>query len=312
MAMPDTTRPEDENEPEDFGDREPYGNGNEGDDDPFELETDGDPLNEDYAPADDNGQPDQLELVDEDASLPWLEGDDEDEQESGGSGQIVLLALLALAALGLILGGIWWFSRDSGKDDLIADGSLIEAPDQPYKEKPADPGGKTFEGTGDTSYAVSEGETRQARLGQDSEPPKPGFETVPAPTGVTRPAASENVTANQMAPKAATPAPVPAATRAAANASPSPAVTAQPAQASAPSGPAVQVGAYSSRAQAEAGWSKLTGSHAVLSGLRYRIVEGKADIGTVYRLQALPGDMAAARALCAKLKAARQDCNVKD
>jgi len=229
----------------------------------------------------------QLDLGDEDASLPWLEGDDDFEEEGGG-GSFLLLAVLALGALALIIGGIWWFTRERNDSDLVADGSMIEAPDAPYKEKPEDPGGKTFEGTGDTSYAVSEGETRQVQLGDGSESPKPGFEAVgAAPAPATKAAAGPA--------KAASPA--------------------APAQAAAPvvtAGPGVQVGAYSSRASAEEGWSRLSASNPALSGVKHRVVEGKADIGTVYRLQALPGDAGAARTLCAKLKAAGQDCAVKN
>jgi hypothetical protein len=42
------------------------------------------------------------------------------------------------------------------------------------------------------------------------------------------------------------------------------------------------------------------------------VVEGKADIGTVYRLQALAGDAAGATDLCARLKAAGVACQVKN
>ena len=77
------------------------------------------------------------------------------------------------------------------------------------------------------------------------------------------------------------------------------------------SGVAVQVGAYGSRAKAEAGWVTLRGQTTLLNGVRYRVVKGQADIGTVYRLQALPGDLAAARTLCAGLKEDGVACNVK-
>ena len=59
------------------------------------------------------------------------------------------------------------------------------------------------------------------------------------------------------------------------------------------------------------GWSRLTQQYSALSGQRYRIVEGKADIGTVFRLQAVPGDAAAAQALCGRLKSAGLACQVK-
>jgi hypothetical protein len=239
---------------------------------------------DDYAHDDGRGQ---LDLGDEDTSLPWLEGDD-DFEEGGGGGSFLMLAVLALGALALIIGGIWWFTRERGEADLVADGSMIEAPDAPYKEKPEDPGGKTFEGTGDTSYAVSEGETRQVQLGDGSQTPRPGFEAV-----------------------GATPAPAAKAPAGPVKA-PSPAAPAQVATPSVAAGPGVQVGAYSSRSAAEEGWSRLSSSNPALSGVKHRVVEGKADIGTVYRLQALPGDAAAARSLCAKLKAAGQDCAVKN
>ena len=169
MGFTDTDRLENEHEPEDFGSREPFDDNSDSGDDALSW-------SDDDGAADERGQ---LDLGDEEASLPWLEGDDDFEEESGG-GQFVLLAILALAALGAIIGGIWWFTRDRGDADLVADGSMIEAPDEPYKEKPQDPGGKTFEGTGDTSYAVSEGETRSVQLGGDKEAPKPGFEDVGA------------------------------------------------------------------------------------------------------------------------------------
>ena len=73
----------------------------------------------------------------------------------------------------------------------------------------------------------------------------------------------------------------------------------------------MQVGAYSSRSGAEEDWGRLSGSYEALKGVRHRVVEGKSDIGTVYRLQALPGDLSAANALCAKLKSAGRDCLVK-
>ena len=73
----------------------------------------------------------------------------------------------------------------------------------------------------------------------------------------------------------------------------------------------VQVAAYSTRASAEAGWSRLSTQYEALSGLKHRIVEGSADIGTVYRLQVLAGDVPSANALCSRLKAAGMACQVK-
>lgn len=288
MATTDTDRPRDEGEDssENF-----EANGPIEDWTPESAAPDADENELELAGMVHDDRPDELDLGDDDASLPWLEGDDDFEEEEGGS-SFLLLAVMALGALALIIGGIWWFTRERGDGELVADGSLIEAPEAAYKEKPKDPGGKTFEGTGDTSYAVSEGEMRPVQLGDGAETPKPGFEAVASPAPAPAPRATA-VPVKSVSPAA----PVATAT------TPAPAV---------PAGPGVQVGAYSSRAAAEAGWSRLTGVHSALSGMKYRVVEGRADIGTVYRLQALPGDAAAARSLCATLKAAGQDCAVKN
>lgn len=231
--------------------------------------------------ADHFESPAQLDLGDEEQRLPWLEGDpDEDDDRGAGTGQIVLLGLAAIALLAIVVGGIWWATRAGPDADLVADGGTINAPEGPYKERPEDPGGRVASGTGDTAFAVAEGETRPMRVGEGDPVPAPGFDSV-EPKQDASPA-----------PEAATPS--------------------APASAAAPNGPGVQVGAYSNRETAEQGWQKLSAQYEGLSGMRYRIVEGQADIGKVYRLQALPGDAAAAQTLCKGLKAARIPCQVKN
>lgn len=223
----------------------------------------------------------QLALAPESERLPWLESTDDDEEDYGAADTRRLLAfiLIAVVALAAIVGGIWWVTHRAASSELQADGSTIEAPKTPYKEAPKDPGGKTFDGTGDSSFVVSEGQNRPAKLGD--EPTDQSAPVVPA----TAPTAKAS--------------PVAAATRA-------------PAAPARVAGVGVQVGAYSSQASAEAGWNKLvTQSAGLLSGVSHRVVEGNADIGKVYRLQAVAGDTAAANALCAKLKAAGIACQVK-
>ena len=261
MAMADTDRPENGDTPEEF----------EGEDRPFELDDSQEADVEDDSSV-------ELELGDDDERLPWLEAEDDDD-DAGAGGQIFLLGFLAFAALALIVGGIWWFTRDKSGETAVADGSLIEAPDEPYKEKPDDPGGMTFEGTGDSSYAVSEGESRPAQLGTSSETPMPGFDTV-NPSDAAADAATGTASA--------------------------------PASAPASSGPAVQVGAYSTRKSAQQAWDRLSSQYSALKGQKHRIVEGKADIGTVFRLQALTGDKAEARKLCTTLKTSGLDCSIKN
>lgn len=225
--------------------------------------------------------PGRLELGDEDR-LPWLESPDDITDEGVDSGRIIGFVLLALVALVMIVGAVWLASnRASGPGP--ADGSTLRAEAGPYKVPPESPGGKTFEGTGDTSFAVSEGQTRNGRI--------EGSEAAPAPV------ATPEVTLTP-APKAST-------------ATPAPAAAASPTPAAATGGVGVQIGAYSSAADAEKGWTVLSGRNSVLSGLKHRVVEGRADIGTVFRLQAVTADVASANDLCAKLKAAGQGCQVK-
>ncbi|MEL7689145.1 SPOR domain-containing protein [Citromicrobium bathyomarinum] len=206
-----------------------------------------------------------LGLVSDDDALPWLESSDYEEIESVDAWRITGFVVLGLVVLALLVGGIWYFTSRSNDGTPLADGSTIEAPEGPYKERPEDPGGKTFEGTGDMAPAVGDGETREGRLAKSSATPEP----------VAR--ASEE--------PAAKPAPEPSASS------------------GQDSRIAVQVGAYRDEATAEAGWRQLSRQTDALSGVKYRIVKGEADIGTVYRLQALPGDMAAARRLSDALKA---------
>lgn len=223
----------------------------------------------------------QLELTGAEERLPWLESAEDDDPsayEGYDTGRMVLLFALAIVALGVVVGGIWWFGNRGADPALVADGSVIPAPDEPYKTPPQNPGGKTFDGTGDSSFAVSEGQNRPAQLA--------GAAADPAPLAAPAPSA----------------APVPKGDAA-------PAPSPQPPAAS---GVGVQVGAFSSQALAQAGWQKLVGqADGLLEGVQHRVIVGKADIGTVYRLQAVAADAAAASALCAKLKSRGISCTVK-
>lgn len=218
----------------------------------------------------------RLALDDEDMSLPWLESDDDgvDDQGAGG-GKLAGFLVVALLVLALLVGGFWWLNNRGANHELMADGSTIKAPAQPYKEAPDDPGGKTFAGTGDSSFAVSAGQKRPARLGTDGDVTEDGAKDV-APT--------DSKPAPVTAPAAATPA---------------------------PKGVGVQVAAYSTPSAAEAGWITLTQRFEALSGFQHRVIEGKADIGTVYRLQAVTADAASAQALCGRLREAGLSCQVK-
>ncbi len=217
----------------------------------------------------------QLSLDDEDERLPWLEsGDDEDDGQSADSGRFLGMAFIALIALLVIIGLIWWLSNRGANPDTVADGGTIAAPEAPYKAKPDNPGGREFAGTGDTSFRVGEGETTDGKLAS-TEPPKPSIDTAQgAAAGKPAAPAADDTTGPT-------------------------------------GGIGVQVGAYNSKEAAQAGWNTLYTANEALHGYKYRIVQGKADIGNVYRLQAVAGDAAAAESLCARLKAAGTACQVK-
>ncbi len=225
----------------------------------------------------------ELSLIDEEEPLPWLESGDYDDGDEGvDTGRIVGFVLIAALALLALFGAIWFFSNRAGDAELIADGSTIEAPAGPAKEKPEDPGGRNFAGTGDVAPAVSEGQTREGRIA-DKIIPKPGID-VAKPEAV-KPAAVKQDPVKQAAD-----------------------LPANPAESG---GVAVQVGAYSNKAGAEKGWNALNRQTEVLQGFKYRIVEGQADIGTVFRLQAIAPDVSGAKSLCDKLRADGLACQVK-
>ena len=233
------------------------------------------------------GSDGELDLSADD-SLPWLEADEDDEGAGGGDNtQIVILALILLGILALAVGTVWLFGSKVVENAEVADGSVIEAPEGPYKERPDDPGGKEFAGTGNVAPVVGEGGAPEGVMNTNGN--GAGAAGAGASSGE---AGSARATAT-------------------AGAKASGQSGSQSGATSSRSGVGVQLAAYSSRARAEQGWSELSRRTDALSGMRYRIEEGVVDIGTVYRLQAVAGDRAAADQLCAKLKSDGIDCQVK-
>ena len=117
----------------------------------------------------------QLALADEDEDLPWLEAD-EYEEEGGFDARLLWIGVFGLLVVGLILSAGWWFLRETPDAELVADGSTIEAPDGPYKERPDDPGGSEVEGTGDQSFEMAEGETTRGRIADDASEARPSID----------------------------------------------------------------------------------------------------------------------------------------
>ena len=210
----------------------------------------------------------QLALDEADLRLPWLEAADEDDDE-GLDWSRVGRFLAFFAGFVLLAALAFWLLRDWQLAPPEGDGSVIAAPDAPYKVRPENPGGKTFAGTGDTSYKVGEGIEREARIAQKQPDPEPA-----APAAAEEPALASE---------------------------PGPQVF----------GVGVQIGAYSTEAAAQKGWQTLTQRYQRLGDFDRRIIEGRADIGTVFRLQAVTGGTASANALCSELKANGIECQVK-
>ncbi|MDY7097433.1 MAG: SPOR domain-containing protein [Pseudomonadota bacterium] len=260
-----------------------------------------------------DGSGSELDLSEED-SLPWLEADEED--DSAGSldtAQLVgFLALLGAVLFG-VLGTIYFVSQSGSSDEMVADGSTIEAPEGPYKTAPDDPGGKEFAGTGDVAPGVGQGQAPDSQMAsntgaasgdQDLNIAMPsigggdaatgqgggasGSGTNPPRTGAAREIAANGGSTSQSG------------------------VSGNSGSSSASSGGVgVQLAAYSSRSRAEQGWRDLKGRTSALSGFKHRVVEGQVDIGTVYRLQAVAANRSAADKLCATLKRQGLDCAVK-
>ena len=220
----------------------------------------------------------QLELNEPGERLPWLEGAEDDisgDDDGYDTSRLMLVLVAALTLLAAVVGGIWWFTNNRTDSELVADGSIVPAPVEPYKTAPDNPGGKTFDGTGDLSFAASEGQSRTPVMAGGAEAGAAPVAAVPTPSETAAPTAAASA--------------VPAA-----------------------GGVGVQVGAFSSQASAEAGWAKLVAqANGMLAGVSHRVVAGTADNGTIHRLQAVQPDRAAASALCGRLKAAGISCQVK-
>ena len=71
----------------------------------------------------------------------------------------------------------------------------------------------------------------------------------------------------------------------------------------------VQLGAFGDSAKADTAWAGLTKRFGFLSGTNRRIAEATGEGGRkIFRLQAITANAAAAQQLCAKLKAAGENC----
>ena len=206
--------------------------------------------------------------LDDPDRLPWLETADGYDYEEGAS---------PLKVAGMVLGGLLvlaaivggiYWAQQKQRGGTAGNGQLIAAQEGNYKVKPEDAGGKTFEGEGDSAFAASEGTKTGATIAPAAKPADPK--------------------AAPQAPAAAKPAP----------------------NGAAPAGSVlVQLGAFGDSAKADAAWAAFGKRFGFLSGTSRRIAEANVEGGRkVFRLQAVTANAAAAQQLCAKLKAAGENC----
>lgn len=208
-------------------------------------------------------------------SLPWLEPVDDEDQPRGVSARKMLAALLMVGiAVAIVAGTMFYMGRKSGGSGPP---ELIRAEAGPYKVRPDDPGGLDVAGDSGTAFATGAGEDRDAQLdvGKMTEPPPP-------------PPLAED------APKPPPPAPKPP--------EPKPDVPATP---GAP-GPTVQLGAYGSTAKAETAWRMLSSRFPAVGALTKQVVPYSGG----FRLRAVAGSSAEARAACAAVTAGGENCFV--
>ncbi len=238
--------------------------------------------------------------------LPWLEPVDNEAAEAGvGAPKLIAAVVVALLAIGLVIGGIFWLRERS----MMADGSgdLIAAPAGDYKVAPRDPGGMAVEGEGDAAYAASQGVPVDAAIDISRRPE--------APVAVARGAAPG--AAAQPAPvAAAAPVPAPPPAKAAELAQAVPPKPATPPAAKPPTepvpakGPAVQLGAFGSEASAQAAWRDLAGRFPLLSGLGHSVTLAEVGGKKLYRLRAAAGSRTQAGTVCRALTRAKEPCAV--
>lgn len=247
-----------------------------------------------------NGDGDGLNLHDQDR-LPWLEPADEiDDAPAVSPSKIVGLVVLGLALLAIIVGGGYWLKTRGDATGGVDQAKLIPAQGGDYKIPANESAGKNFKGTGDTSYATSEGVDTDGKVDASRMPEAPM-------AGVSRGSIKKEDKGSAETPgakpAASVTAPVKDETKQARKAAAAPADTTS-------GGAMVQLGAYGSEAVAKDGWKKLSKRFDYLAALPNTVEKAEVGGATVYRLRASAGSAADAATLCGKLKVAGENCLV--
>ena len=215
--------------------------------------------------------------------LPWLEAvDEEDEGEGPSIVKLIVAVLIGLAAIGGIVGGVFWLANRDEAPAAGGDAELIKAQEGAYKVRPDDPGGMTVEGEGDTAFAASAGEDSKGAIDTSKMPEAPVTSAEPKQA--------------QPQPKAEEPllkAPAP--------------TNEQPSRPAAGGGATIQLGAFSSQAGANDAWKAMSGRFKYLAPLSHSVVPVTTGGRTLYRLRASGPEAAN---LCGRLRVAGESCVV--
>lgn len=293
---------------------------------------------------------DWLRYENPDDKLPWLEPADDYEARPALSRNRLIGGLFGVVAvIALLVGGMSWFLNRDTTPDGSGEAGLIQAPREPYKVPPAEPGGMIVEGQGDTVYAAGAGADPGGTIDLSALPEEPiarampGIEAGDVAIAALPPSNAAGVKpvvpAQTNLPKPVATAPKPALTTSAPKATPagtatsktvpitkSAAITtpAKPAPLPAAKLPVVlppartgngtfglQLGAFSTKAKAESAWKMLSGRFAFVGALDKSVEPvGKGD-ATLYRLRAVGiANRASADNLCGRMKVAGDSCTV--
>ncbi len=104
--------------------------------------------------------------IDDPDHLPWLETADDYEYDNSPSiFKIILFIFIALLAIAAIAASYYWYKNRSEEGVKSGNGDLIVAQEGDYKVPPEDRQGKEFEGEGDASFAVTEGQKQSSTIG---------------------------------------------------------------------------------------------------------------------------------------------------
>ena len=213
-----------------------------------------------------------------DEQLPWLEAVDDEDGPSGMPARRMLAALLVvLLAAALVSATFFWLGRQNAASPTGAP-ELIKADPNPYKVRPANPGGLDVAGESETAFSTSAGQDTDAQLNLSAEQetpiarPKPEPKVVPAaPTETKKPEVTE-------------PAPAPTGGK----------------------GSVIQLGAFANRAQAERAWSALSARFPSVAAMTKMVIPFSGGI----RLRAAAASPEAAKDACQALKVAGENCFV--